>query len=172
MSAVSSKSTVDSEDDAASSSDSDSDSSQNLLSDAGGESDCSDSDLYKVLSKRDINRLHDRVSACIGKQFCDASDEIEGVVTSVVREISTKELCFKYYDPKKSELDFDYVYVSCIVDDTSIVWSDFACPVLEYGALPLVVSKTVKPSWEYVTGAGTSIFEVEVLPPGSKRLKK
>jgi len=168
-----SKSTVDREKDPSSSSDdADSDSSQLEFSDDGGESDSSDSDLYRALSLRDINRLHGRVSACIGKQFFDAADEIEGVVTSIVREVSTRELCFKYYDPKNSEFDFDYIYVSSIIDDASIVWSDAARPILDSCVLPLVVTKTAKPSWEYVTGAGTNIFEVEVLPPGSKRIKR
>ena len=159
------------EEDPSSGSDTDSDSSQQLFSDAEGESDdCSDDDLYRALSLRDINRLPGRVSACIGKQFLDSADEIEGVVTSVVREISTRELCFKYYDPRGSgSNDFDYIYVSCIVDDANIVWSDIACPIVDREVVSFVSSKTVKPSWEYVTDVGTSIFDVQVLPPGSKR---
>ncbi len=88
----------------------------------------------------------------------------------MVREISTRELCFKYYDPRSSKSnDFEYIYVACIVDDASIVWSDIVRPTFDREMVSFVSSKTVKPSWEYVTNVGTSIFDVQVLPPGSKR---
>jgi hypothetical protein len=47
---------------------------------------------------------------------------MEGIVISVVRELRTRELCFKFRLPDDDcKFNYEYMWISCL-EDSSIVW--------------------------------------------------
>jgi hypothetical protein len=131
---------------------------------------------YEDLSKKELFKLNRELKQCIGRKFCDSEDGNEGVVISIVRELKSNELCFKYFTSNADLQDDEYMWVSSLADD-SITWED----VDDYNEDTHFSSTTnhsntanakkARPtsSWIYETSLGKSIFEDTVIPAGAKR---
>jgi hypothetical protein len=158
---------------------SDSDASSSEASDdvtQDSDTDDDDGPEYEDLSKKELLKISNEVRQCIGRKFFDADDGNTGVVVSIVRELRSNELCFKYLTSEVLRND-EYMWVSSLTDE-SITWEDVddnnddADSSSYYHSHALGVKKkrqTQSSSWVYETSVSKSIFEDTVIPAGEKR---
>ena len=131
---------------------------------------------YEDLSKKELLKTSNEVRQCIGRKFFDADDGNTGVVISIVRELKSNELCFKYLTSEVLQ-NVEYMWVSSLTDD-SITWEDVddnnddanSSSYYHSNALGVKKKRQIQSSsWVYETSVSKSIFEDTVIPAGEKR---
>ena len=167
--------------------DSNSNSDNNNSQEGSDDSDSDDDDhpVYVCLSEPQFRKLNDSIKHCIGRNFVDNDDGMAGTVVGIVREVRSKQLCFKYHVVGENE-NFDYMWVSAL-SDASVTWGEICCDdddddendnddniaqLPSSNANTNMAKTTTKPlraSFSYVTSLAKSVFEDPILPDGQKR---